>query len=166
MAKQKRIYYLTSEQYAILYNDGEKDGSFEKNGVTYTYDENATYYVQTENKNKLEPVFNFRRTFQENNDTLIDNFSEEFSSVVFQEGRIYWVKVETEDGEQSTFESITHCIYNSGFQFFTWHGVDKEPSNLFFCFTEDYNGGFSVSFHSSSGWAMVDITIYETQFHL
>ena len=50
MSHQKRVYYVTRDQYDILYNNGQKDGSFEYNGVTYTYDENATYYVPQESK--------------------------------------------------------------------------------------------------------------------
>ena len=43
---QKKVYYVTQEIYNILWNDGAKDGSYTHNGVTYTYDEDATYYVQ------------------------------------------------------------------------------------------------------------------------
>ena len=45
MSHQKKIIYISEEHYNILWNNGAKDGSFTKNGVTYYYDEDATYYV-------------------------------------------------------------------------------------------------------------------------
>ena len=45
MSQQKKIIYISEENYNILWNNGEKDGSFTKNDVTYYYDEDATYYV-------------------------------------------------------------------------------------------------------------------------
>lgn len=100
MAQQKRIYYLTPEQYAILYNDGEKDGSFEKNGVTYTYDENATYYVQTENKNKLELIFNTHKSFSETGE-FISEFEETFSDLGLKMGCLYYIKIQTTNAEDT-----------------------------------------------------------------
>jgi hypothetical protein len=50
MPRQAKVYYVTKEQYDTLYHNGQKDGSFEHNGVTYTYDENAIYYVPEETK--------------------------------------------------------------------------------------------------------------------
>ena len=51
---QKKVYYVTQEIYNILWNDGAKDGSYTHNGVTYTYDEDATYYVQDRGGNSGE----------------------------------------------------------------------------------------------------------------
>lgn len=72
MSHQKRVYYVTREQYDILYNNGQKDGSFEHNGVTYTYDENAIYYVPQESK--IQCLVE-RKTYEEVN--IVDAYLKE-----------------------------------------------------------------------------------------
>jgi hypothetical protein len=46
MAQANKIIYVTSAQYASLYNNGAKNGSITISGVTYNYDAEAIYYVQ------------------------------------------------------------------------------------------------------------------------
>ena len=61
MSQQKKIIYISEENYNILWNNGAKDGSFTKNGVTYYYDEDATYYVPAPNGGAeipSDPIFN------------------------------------------------------------------------------------------------------------
>lgn len=43
---QKKIYYVTQTQYNTLYNNGAKDGTITVSGVTYTWDNNATYFIK------------------------------------------------------------------------------------------------------------------------
>ena len=45
MANAKKIIYLSEDDYATLWNNGAKNGSITKNGITYTYDENVDYRV-------------------------------------------------------------------------------------------------------------------------
>ena len=54
MSQQKKIIYISEENYNILWHNGAKDGSFPKNGVTYYYDEDATYYVPAPNGGNSE----------------------------------------------------------------------------------------------------------------
>ena len=82
MSQQKKIIYISEEHYNILWNNGAKDGSFTKNGVTYHYDEDATYYVPASNGESSERVLVFPDTLWESsnvNDIAIpSNFESEW----------------------------------------------------------------------------------------
>ena len=109
MPQQDKIYYVTKEQYDILYNNGDKDGSFEHNGVIYTYDENATYYVPADS-GQLKEVFYIKEVVPEEElggdgitriETPLDS--------QLKNNHIYLIEVTVYDSEQ-TYHSASGSV--------------------------------------------------------
>ena len=46
MAKEKKVYYVTKTQYDTLYANGAKTGTLTVGGVTYSYEDDATYFIK------------------------------------------------------------------------------------------------------------------------
>ena len=55
--KQKKVYYVTKSQYDTLYHNGAKDGHITVHGVTYYYEDNATYNVKEPGKGLSQEDF-------------------------------------------------------------------------------------------------------------
>lgn len=175
MPQQDKIYYVTKEQYDILYNNGEKDGSFKYNGVTYTYDENATYYVPADGYGQFKEVFSYRKEVPEEDLGAVEiehlyiqnaygsgvSDNSAFFDFTLKNNYIYVLEIIGEDSEQNANYGdyfakcvdgrLTACgfIMNSGTR------------------TEVYItvGSSGISLSLEYGFNAVEVKIYETQLH-
>lgn len=162
MPKQKKVYYVTKEQYDILYNNGDKDGSFEHNGVTYTYDENATYYVPADS-GQLKEVFYIKEEIPEEElgGDGITRINTPLDSRL-KNNYVYLVEVTVYDSEQ-TYHSVSGNILLSEYggsikmqvcAYDEWIDLEihiKHQEELLF--------------KNSYGFDKIEIKIYETPFH-